>query len=167
MLNFNNGVINESLGVLERRYSNYNFYFTKTSRGVKEVKKIYVYDECDNGHFNIILTLDKPWFGKMSKVILGEQIEYRDRMKFDNKLFCISDGKPTNVCLYIPNRLIKAYKDRTRVINDYYRTLDIYKFQHPQLENVEIEINGEINQEIYDRVQKATLRGKSSFVKIG
>lgn len=125
----------KSGNVLKRKYTNYNFYFLSTYDGMKEIKKIHIYEGDE-----ILFTLDKPWFGNIYEVNFSREIIRKSSVQFDGEIFYICKDNKLNIELYIPNDCIQMKKVREEDGQGIYERIDVYKSENPILEGFEEKI---------------------------
>lgn len=135
---------------ISMKYSNYRFYFVDNVIGVKEVKKISIYD-----NKKILLEMNKPWFNNVNSVDFGVEIECKDNVLFDGSVFYVEEKNKKHVHLYIPNEFAQFEKVGEEDSDGFYKKVSVYKSNNESL-NYHIEKINTIENDIFLKKIKAT-----------
>lgn len=138
------------------RYSNYKFYFINNADGVKEVKKIFIYD--DN---KVLLEMNKPWFNNVNSIEFDEIIRREEKELFDGSIFYIETKNKKQVQLYIPNKFAKFEKIGEEDANGLYKKVDVYRSKNEYLNYHVEKINTVENDMLLRRIKNTCLNAKN------
>lgn len=135
---------------ISMKYSNYRFYFIDNAISVKEVKKIFIYD-----NKKILLEMNKPWFNNVNSIDFGVEIDCKDKEFFDGTIFYIESKNKKHVHLYIPNEFAKFEKIGEEDSEGFYKKVDVYKSKNKSL-NYHVEKINTIENDIFLKRIKTT-----------
>lgn len=141
---------------ISTRYSNYKFYFINNVDGVKEIKKIYIYD--DN---KVLLEMNKPWFDNVNSIEFDEIIMRKEKEFFDGSVFYIETKNKKYVHLYIPNEFAKFEKIGEEDSEGFYKRIDIYKSKNECLNYHTEKINTIENDIFLKKIKSTCLNAKN------
>lgn len=106
-----------------RKYSNYNFYFVDTDDGLKEIKKIHIYE---NG--NKLFTMNKPWFNNKSEIFFEHKLRIRKNVGYENDQYFYTYCKDRrHIELHLSNSFVGFKKIGTEETSGFYKKKDVYE----------------------------------------
>ena len=112
--------------LIQKKYSNYNFYFIEMREGLKEIKKIHIFEGGE-----VIFTLNNTWFNKIDLIRLESYVELKNKVNLgEDRFFCTPLGGRKAVELYIPNKVAKFKKTKVELSNGFYKCIETYESEN-------------------------------------
>lgn len=150
---------NEKCCLIERKYSNYKFYFIQTREGLREIKHIHIYEQGKK-----YLTLEKPWFNKKDSVVFESNIKQKNYPTFDNEdIFCVPVRGKKQVELYIPNSITRFEKVGSVDTEGFYKKIEIYESKNAEFGYHKEEVKKVEDKDFIKKLKDTCLNSKKAM----
>lgn len=153
------GESNEKNNLIERKYSNYRFYFIKTREGLREIKQIHIYE-----HGKKYLTLEKPWFDKTDSVVFEDNIKQKNYPTFVNEdVFYVYIKGNKYVELYIPNSITRFEKVGSVDTEGFYKKIEVYESKNAEFGYHKEEVKKVEDKDFIKKLKDTCLNSKKAM----